>query len=94
MAIYIFVAYHSATKPVFPETSVIVYLANLVREGRYTEIEKRFSQRPFYIRSIPGRIEWDLVWAKKLIAQEGQKLRNAYEMYSELLSLPLQTEEG
>ena len=89
LAVYIFVAYSAATKPVFPETSVIAHFANLVREGRYTEIEKRFSQRPFYIRSIPGRIEWDLLWAKKFIAQEGQKLRDAYEMYSELLSFPL-----
>ncbi len=87
LLIYIFVAYYAATKPVFPETSVIAHLENLVREGRYTEIEKQFSQRPFYIRSIPGRIEWDLLWAKKLMAQ--QKLRDAYEMYSELLSLPL-----
>lgn len=89
LAIYTFVAYNAATRPVFPETSVISHLSNLVREGRYTEIEKRFTKRPFYIRSISGRIEWDLLWAKKLIAQEQQRLRPAYEIYSELLSLPL-----
>ena len=89
LAIYTFVAYHAATKPVFPETSVIAHLANLVREGRYTEIEKRFPQRPFYIRSISGRIKWNLLWARKLMTQEQPRLRDAYEMYSELLSFPL-----
>jgi len=89
--IYIFVAYYAATRPIFPETSVISHLSNLVREGRYTEIEKRFPQRPFYIRSISGRIEWDLLRARKLMAQ--QKLREAYEMYSGLLSLHLFEEE-
>ena len=87
LAIYTFVAYHVATRPIFPETLVISHLSNFVREGRYTEIEKKFPQRPFYIRSIPGRIEWDLLCAKKLMAQ--QKLRDAYEMYFELLSFPL-----
>jgi tetratricopeptide (TPR) repeat protein len=89
LAIYIFVAYHAANRPIFPETSVISHLSNLVREGRYTEIEKRFPKRPFYIRSIPGRIEWDLLCARKLMAQEQPRLRDAYEMYSELLSLAL-----
>jgi Ca2+/Na+ antiporter len=89
LLIFIFVAYHAATKPVFPETSVIAHLANLVKEGRYTEIEKRFPRKPFYIRSIPGRIEWNLLSAKKLMAQEQQRLRDAYEIYSELLNLPL-----
>ena len=91
LLIYIFVAYYAATRPIFPETSVISHLSNLVREGRYTEIEKRFPQRPFYIRSISGRIEWDLLRARKLMAQ--QKLREAYEMYSGLLSLHLFEEE-
>ena len=89
LASYAFVACHAATKPVFPETSVIAHLADLVREGRYTEIEKRFFQRPFYIRSIPGKIKWNLLWARKLMTQEQPRLRDAYEMYSELLSFPL-----
>jgi Ca2+/Na+ antiporter/RNA binding exosome subunit len=86
---YIFVAYYAATRPIFPETSAIAQLANLVREGSYTEIEKQFSQRPFYIRSISGKIKWNLLWARKLMTQEQPRLRDAYEMYSELLSLPL-----
>ncbi|MCK4735977.1 MAG: hypothetical protein KAT65_26215, partial [Methanophagales archaeon] len=89
LAIYIFVAYHAATRPIFLETSVLSNLAALVREGRYTEIDKRFPQRPFYIRSTPGRIKWDLLWARKLMVQEQPRLRDAYEMYSELLSFPL-----
>jgi len=89
LASYAFVAYHAATKPIFPETSVIAHLENLVREGSYTEIEKQFSQRPFYIRSISGRIKWNLLWARKLTTQEQPRLRDAYEMYSELLSFPL-----
>lgn len=89
LAIYIFVAYHAATRPIFLEPSVLSNLAALVREGRYTEIDKRFPQRPFYIRSIPGRIKWDLLWARKLMVQEQPRLRDAYEMYSELLSFPL-----
>jgi tetratricopeptide (TPR) repeat protein len=89
--IYIFVAYHAATGPIFPETSAISHLANLVKESRYTEIEKRFPKRPFYIRSISGRIKWDLLWARKLMAQ--QKLKEAYEIYFGLLSLHLFEEE-
>ncbi|MBW2557529.1 MAG: hypothetical protein JRD69_01595 [Deltaproteobacteria bacterium] len=93
LAIYTFVAYHAATRPIFPETSVIAQLADLVREGRYTEIEKRFPQRPLYIRGIPGRIKWNLLWARKLMTQEQPRLRDAYEMYSELLSFPLLEKE-
>jgi len=89
LAIYTFVAYHAATRPIFPETSVIAHLADLVREGRYTEIEKRFPKRPLYIRGIPGRIKWNLLCARKLMTQEQPRLRDAYEMYSELLSFPL-----
>jgi tetratricopeptide (TPR) repeat protein len=89
LAIYIFVAYYAATRSIFLETSVLSHLSNLVREGRYREIEKRFPKRPFYIRSIPGRIEWDLLWARKLMVQEQPRLRDAYKMYSELLSFPL-----
>jgi len=89
LASYAFVACHAATKPVFPETSVIAHLADLVREGRYTEIKKKFPQRPFYIRSVSGRIKWNLLWASKLITQEQPRLIDAYEMYSELLSFPL-----
>ncbi|GEM_PF-1372014 len=89
LVIYIFVAYYAATIPIFPETLVISHLSDLVREGRYTEIEKRFSRKPFYLRSIPGRIKWNLLWARKLMTQEQPRLRDAYEMYSELLSFPL-----
>jgi len=89
LAIYVFVANYAATRPVFPETSAISNLVTLVREGRYTEIDKRFPQRPFYIRSTSGRIKWDLLWARKLMAQEPPRLRDAYEMYSDLLSFPL-----
>jgi hypothetical protein len=42
LAIYIFVAYYAATRSIFLETSVLSHLSNLVREGRYREIEKRF----------------------------------------------------
>ena len=87
--IYTFVAYHATTRPIFPETPAISQLTNLVREGRYTEIKKRFPKRPFYISSIPGRIEWNLLCARNLIAQEQPNLRAAYEMYTELLNLPL-----
>jgi len=93
-AIYTFVAYHTITKPVFPETSAISHLSNLVREGKYTEIEKLFPKRPFFIRSIPGKIKWNLLYARKLMAQEQPRLRDAYEMYSELLSLPLFEKEN
>jgi tetratricopeptide (TPR) repeat protein len=89
LAIYTFVAYHAATRPIFLETSVLSNLTALVREGRYTEIDKRFPQRPFYIKSTSGRIKWDLLWARKLMAQGPSRLRDAYEMYSELLSFPL-----
>jgi len=87
--IYTFVSYYTATKPIFPEISAISNLANLVREGRYTEIEKRFHKRPFYIKSIPGKIKWNLLCARKLMAQEQPRLKDTYEMYSELLKLPL-----
>jgi len=90
---YAFVAYYAATRAVFPETSAISNLANLVREGRYTEIDKRFPKRPFYIRGIPGRIKWDLLWAKKLMAGTPPRYRDAYEMYSKLLSFALFEEE-
>ena len=89
LASYAFVACHAATKPVFPETSVIAHLADLVREGRYTEIKKQFPQRPFYIRSVSGRIKWNLLWARKLMTQEQPRLRDAYKVCSELLSFPL-----
>lgn len=89
LAIYVFVSYYAATRPLFPESSGISYLKNLLSEGRYTEIGRRFSKRPFYIRSISSRIEWDLLWAKKIIAQESPRLKEAYELYSRLLKLPL-----
>ncbi len=87
--IYIFVAYYALTKPIFPEIIALFRLENLIREGRYTEAEQRFSQRPFYIRSIPAKIKWGLLWAQKLMTQEQQKLNVAYKIYSGLLSLPL-----
>ncbi len=93
LVIYVLVAYYTATKPVFPETSTISHLTNLVREGKYTEIEKRFPKRPFYIRSIPGKIKWNLLCARKLMAQEQPRLRDAYEIYSDLFNLPLFKEE-
>ena len=88
-AIYVFIAYYATTKPIFPETSAISHLANLIRVGRYTEAKQQFPRRPFCIKSIPGKIKWNLLWAKKLMVQEQQKLIVAYEIYSELLSLPL-----
>lgn len=89
LGIYVFVSYYAATRPLFPESSGISHLKNLLNEGRYTEIGKRFSKRPFYIRSISGRIEWDLLWAEKLMAQEPPRLKEAYEQYSRLLNFPL-----
>ena len=86
-AIYTFVACYTATRPVFPETSAISHLENLIRGGRYTEAEQRFPKRPFYVRSIPGKIKWGLLRANKLMEQ--QRSNAAYEIYSDLLSLPL-----
>ncbi len=91
--IYTFVVCYTATGPVYHETLALSHLGNLIREGRYTEAEQRFSQRPFYIRSIPAKIKWDLLWAQKLMVQEQQKLNTAYEIYSDLLSLPLFNKE-
>ena len=90
-AIYVFIAYYATTKPIFPETRALSRFENLVREGRYTEAGQRFPKRPFYISSIPGKIKWDLLWAKKLMGQ--QKLNDAYEIYYDLLTLPLFDEE-
>ena len=89
LAIYILVAHYTRTRPIFPETSAISNLAALVREGKYTEIDKRFPRRPFCIRSTAGRIKWDLLWAKKLMAQEPPRLNDAYDVYSDLLNLRL-----
>ncbi|MDP8315732.1 MAG: hypothetical protein RAP70_11800 [Candidatus Celaenobacter antarcticus] len=89
LAIYIVIRYHAATKPLFFEKSVISSLTDLIKEGRYKEIDNRYLHRPFYIRTISGRIKWDLLWAKKLMAQEPPKFMEAYEMYLDLLSFPL-----
>lgn len=92
---YAVVAHRSATRPVFPETLAISKLATLVKEGRYTEIDERFFKMPFYIRSTSAKIEWDLLTAKKLMADGQQRNRDAYEIYSNLLKLsPFKKEEN
>lgn len=75
------------SKAMFPETRSIAYLKTLVRSGEYAKIEKRFPKRPFWIMSTPGHKEWGLLWAKKLIGRD--QTRQAYEIHSELLMLPL-----
>lgn len=87
------VAFYSARKSLFPERRAISHLENLIREGRYTEIEKRLPQRHLYIRSTPGKIEWGLLWARKLMAQEPPRLKEAYEVYYKLLKFPLFEDE-
>ena len=80
------------SKAIFPETRSIACLKTLVRSGEYTKIEKCFPKRPFWIMSTPGQKEWELLWAKKLMLRD--KLRQAYEIHSDLLKLPLFEQEA
>lgn len=80
------------SKAIFPETRSIACLKTLVRTGDYTKLEKLFPKRPFWVMSIPGQKEWGLLWAKKLMGAD--HLRQAYEIHSDLLKLPLFEQEA
>ena len=88
---YLFIALRTANNLLFPESSPIFRLENLIREGNYDSIKIRFPQKPFYIQSTLGRMKWHSLCARKLIAQD--RPREAYEIYSKLLTLPLFDEE-
>ena len=79
------------SKAIFPETRSIACLKTLVRRGEYTKLEKRFPKRPFWIMSTSGQKEWGLLWAKKLMMRD--QMRQAYEIHSYLLKLPLFEQE-
>ena len=88
---YLFLAYYTARNLLFPESSPLLLLGTLIREGNYHNAEMRFPQRPLYIRSVLGKMKWYSLWAKKLIEQG--RPREAYEIYSSLLKLPLFEDE-
>jgi Ca2+/Na+ antiporter len=88
---YLFIALRTANNLLFPESSPLFRLENLIREDNYDSIKIRFPQKPFYIQSTLGRMKWHSLWARKLLAQD--RPREAYEIYSKLLTLPLFEEE-
>jgi len=83
------IALHSATKPIFPVTVALCRLENLLHEGRYTEIEKKYPRRPFYILNRSSKIKWDLLIIQKFIYQEHPRLTDAYKVCANLLKVPL-----
>jgi len=87
LIIYLFVAYYSVKKPLFPETLVISKLEKLVQKGRHTDIEKVYSKKPFYVTSTPGKIQWELLKIRHLIEEE--QFKEAYLCCNYLLKLHL-----
>lgn len=79
------------SKVIFPETRPIACLKDMVHGGEYSKIEEHFSKKPFWIMSTPGRKEWELLWAEKLIGQDQRK--EAYKIHSNILMLPLIKQE-
>jgi Ca2+/Na+ antiporter len=84
---YLFVSLRTAKSLLFPESSHLLRLETLIREGNYDSIKNRFPQKPIYIQSTLGRMKWNSLWAQKLMVQG--RPREAYEIYSKLLTLPL-----
>jgi tetratricopeptide (TPR) repeat protein len=68
-------------------------LEKLVREGRYTDIDRIYPEKPFYITSTSGKIKWALLNIRGFIEQEPPKLNDAYLACKHLLKLHLLEEE-
>ena len=88
---YVVLAFYVERRTVFPETLPISHLRKLVKDGACKVIETHFGKRPFYVRSVCGKIAWDKLQARYRL-HRGQ-IREAHEIYCRLLSLPLFEEE-
>lgn len=88
---YLLILLATPIKVLFPETVPIKKLKALVSSGDYRGIDNLFPQKPWYILSPLGKIEWYKLWAAKLIRQD--RVKEAYEIYLRILDIPLFDEE-
>ncbi len=73
------------------EKIAIDSLAALVRVGNHSLANQRFAQKPFYVVSVPAKLEWSFLHVKSFNYQE--RFKDGYELLDGLLSLPLFEEE-
>jgi len=88
-AIYLTFAIYSIKNVPFPETLPISNMKKIIREGRYTNFNKVYPKKPFYILSTPGRISWGRLNISNFLDQYPPKFKDAYAYSNQLLKLPL-----
>ena len=73
------------------EKRAIESLARLVRGGNYALANRRITQKPFYLVTIPAKLQWGFLHAQLCSNQD--KFKEAYRQYDNLASLPLFQDE-
>ncbi|MBI5601875.1 MAG: tetratricopeptide repeat protein [Deltaproteobacteria bacterium] len=88
---YFLLTFLAPAKIVFPESFPISRLKTLINDGAYRTTEGRFGKKPFYIHSVPGKMEWDMLQAHHLVLKG--RTKEGYAIYEKILNLPLFEEE-
>lgn len=78
-------------RPLGVEKRAIDSLAEVVRAGNYTLANQQSAQRPFYLVSVPAKLEWSFLRVESFVYQ--QRFKESYEPLVRLASLPLFEEE-